>query len=512
MTTTVTNPIIWSDIPDLDIIRYGHYFYTVSTTMHMIPGCPIMRSADLKNWEIVNYVHQTYANEPKHNLLNNENIYGKGSWAACLKVHQGVFYVCFSCNDVASYYIYSTTNLENGIWERVVIPELFHDPSLLFTNNSVYVIYGNGDIYIKELTLDVTAIKQNGLHQLLLSGAKENIGLRIEGCHAYKINDYFYFFFIEWPSTGLRRRRQVCYRSKQLLGPFEHKIILEDDMGYNNKGVAQGGIVQTEKGDWFSLLFQDHDAVGRIPVLVPLRWEHEWPILGENGKVPLSFTVNLPETPTAPLVVSDDFEYSENKLGLQWQWNHNPTQNMWSVTKQYSYLSLITDTITDSVLQARNTLTQRTEGPVCEVEAHIDYQLLKAGDHAGLVALQSHFGTISIIKHNNNLSTISMTINDGAGKEHIVEQVAITGNEVFVKIRFDYRNSRDIATFFYRTSLSSQWHSIGERLQMKYTLDHFMGYRFGLFAYATDQSGGIAMFDYVHYYKEIDGQLVKIDK
>ena len=510
MSTTIQNPIIWSDIPDLDIIRYGEYFYTVSTTMHMTPGCPIMRSKDLLNWEIVNYVYTTYANEPKHNLQNNENIYGKGSWAACIREHKGRFYVCFSSNDVANFYIYSTTNLEEGTWECSIIPELFHDPTLLFINNRVFVIYGNGDIYIKELSEDVTQLKPDGLQQLLLKGETKGIGLRIEGCHAYYINGFYYLFFIEWPNEGLARRRQVCYRSKHLLGPYEHKVILEDDLDYYNKGVAQGGIVEASNGAWYSLLFQDHDAVGRIPVLVPMKWVDYWPVLGMDGKVPVKFEVDLPFTPTRPIVVSDEFDYRENKLALQWQWNHNPNVHKWSVTNKKGYLQLTIDEQTDTVLQARNTLTQRTEGPLCEIETRLNYSQLKAGDHAGLVALQSHFGTVSVIIDEQSKPSVNMTVNDGFGKEQILEQVDIIGEEIELKIRFEYRNSIDLAYFYFRYSEREQWIQIGQPLKMKYTLDHFMGYRFGLFAYGTKRSGGIAAFDYARYYKEVNGKLIKV--
>lgn len=38
---------------------------------------------------------------------------------------------------------------------------------------------------------------------------------------------------------------------------------------------------------------------------------------------------------------------------------------------------------------------------------------------------------------------------------------------------------------------------IGRPLEMKYTLDHFMGYRIGLYHYATRKAGGIADFDFL---------------
>lgn len=99
--TVITNPIIWADVPDVSVIRVDHVFYMVSTSMHSMPGCPIMRSVNLKDWEIVNYVFDTLEDNDAHNLLDGKGIYGKGSWAANLRYHKGTFYVCFSCNAFA---------------------------------------------------------------------------------------------------------------------------------------------------------------------------------------------------------------------------------------------------------------------------------------------------------------------------------------------------------------------------------------------------------------------------
>src|SRR5690606_23862116 len=127
--------------------------------------------------------------------------------------------------------------------------------SLLFDDGRVFVIYGNGEIRIKELTEDATAIQPGGINRLLFTTEREGIGLRCEGCHAYKINGYYYLFFIDWPTVGNKRRRVLCYRSRELLGPYEHRVLLDDDMGYFNNGVAQGGIVDTPSGEWYAVLF-----------------------------------------------------------------------------------------------------------------------------------------------------------------------------------------------------------------------------------------------------------------
>ena len=50
------NPIIYADVPDMSICRVGDYYYLISTTMHLMPGAPVMRSSDMQHWETISYV------------------------------------------------------------------------------------------------------------------------------------------------------------------------------------------------------------------------------------------------------------------------------------------------------------------------------------------------------------------------------------------------------------------------------------------------------------------------
>lgn len=498
--TILTNPIMWADVPDVDVIRVGTVYYMVSTSMHTMPGCPIMKSENLADWEIIGYVFDTLEENDAHNLMDGKSIYGQGSWAASLRYHHETFYVCFSSNDMDRFYLYQTKDIEGGKWKRFNFEEKFYDPALLFDENRVFVIHGCGDIYITELTEDATAIKPGGVNQLLLTTEKEDIGLRCEGCHAYKIDGQYYLLFIEWPKNGNRRRRQICYRSEQLLGEYERKVIFDDDMEYHNKGIAQGSIFDTPDHEWYAMLFQDHDAVGRIPHVLPVNWEDGWPMIGIDGKAPRELELNMPSFSKWPLVISDDFDHKENKLALNWQWNHNPDNNLWSFTKRPGYLRLETGYVTNSVLYARNTLTQRTEGPSCTGITMMDISNMKPGDHAGLVALQNSFGTVGIKVGENGCNYVVMCVNSGDGSEEVVEKIPFSGNRTFVKIEFNFEDSLDLAEFFYSED-GENWSKVGRSLKMKYTLDHFMGYRIGLFNYSTMEIGGFVDFAYFHYEK-----------
>ena len=113
---TYSNPVIYADVPDVCTIRVGSTYYMASTTMHMSPGVPIMKSTDLVNWEIVNYVYDRIGENDAANLTNGKNMYGKGSWAASLKYNKGTYYCSFMSYTTNKTYIYQTKDFENGTW------------------------------------------------------------------------------------------------------------------------------------------------------------------------------------------------------------------------------------------------------------------------------------------------------------------------------------------------------------------------------------------------------------
>ena len=104
---TVSSNIIVSDYPDPDVIRVDDVYYMVSTTMHFMPGCVILRSYNLSDWEFASYVFDELEQTPGQTLSNNRGVYGKGMWAASLKYHDNKFYVCFVANDTHKTYLFT---------------------------------------------------------------------------------------------------------------------------------------------------------------------------------------------------------------------------------------------------------------------------------------------------------------------------------------------------------------------------------------------------------------------
>ena len=312
-----SNPVIYADVPDMDIIRVNDTYYMVSTTMHLSPGCPIMKSKDLVNWEIVNYVYDILGDTDAMNLRNGESMYGNGQWAASLQYHNNKYYVAFNSNTTGHAYIYTTDDIEKGSWTKTELAKSYHDMALFFDDNTPYIVYGGGEIKYVELSEDLSGEKEGGKSGTLFSDQsgedkdKYGDGLHFEGTHVMKKGDYYYVFNICWPKG--RQRIEVCHRSKSFIGgTWETKEILDANFSNNgtSAGVAQGGVIDTEDGRWYGFMFQDHGAIGRTPILTDCKWIDGWPMLGKDGDgktVEAEMKLPVEGSESKSLVKSDEF-------------------------------------------------------------------------------------------------------------------------------------------------------------------------------------------------------------
>lgn len=489
------NPIIFADVPDLSMIRVGDTYYMSSTTMHMSPGVPIMKSKDLVNWQLVSYAYDTLVSNDEMNLDNGKSTYGRGSWASSIRYHNGTYYVSTFAATSGKTHIYTTKNIEKGPWKEISFRPALHDHSLFFDDDGkTYMIYGNKQLTLVELKKDLSGVKEGGINKVIIQDAtapsqhagSSNLG---EGSQLFKVNGKYYLFNITWPRGGMRT--VVIHRADKIMGPYEGKVALQD------LGVAQGGLISTPKGEWFAYLFRDFGAVGRIPYLVPVKWEDGWPVLSVDGKVPQ--TLNLPASKglIPSIVASDDFtrRKGEPALPLVWQWNHNPDNKFWSLNERKGYLRLKTARVDTSIFLAKNTLTQRTIGPVCAGSTSLDVSNMKDGDFAGLCLLQKNYGLIGVRILGDKKSIVM--VNASTGKHEEVQSIPLSQKTVFFKAACDFTDKKDMANFFFSFD-GRTWTPIGTPLKMSYTLPHFMGYRFGLFNYATKNIGGYVDFDFFH--------------
>ncbi|SHN28543.1 Glycosyl hydrolases family 43 [Cyclobacterium lianum] len=200
------NPVIHADVPDMSMIRVGDTYYMSSTTMHMAPGLPIMKSKDLVNWEIVNYAYDVLSANDNLTLSNDKNSYGKGSWASSLRFHRGTYYVSTFSATTGKTHIYTTKDIENGPWTESAFSPSMHDHTIVFEDDKIYLIWGAGKLMMVELEADLSGVK-SGTKRVLIENATapagENVGLPAEGSQLFMVNGYFYLFNIPCPTLCL---------------------------------------------------------------------------------------------------------------------------------------------------------------------------------------------------------------------------------------------------------------------------------------------------------------------
>ena len=498
----IQNPMLWADVPDPDIIRVGDTFYLVTTTMHLMPGAPVMASKDLKNWETVGYIFDKLTDSPKYDLQEG-TVYGRGQWATSLKYHDGKFWALLAPNEAGAMgdtYIFTAPKAE-GPWTIHSRLRHFHDATLFFDDDGTpYVFFGTGEMC--QLTRDLKGVVEGSLRHYFQREADER-GL-LEGTRVIKHNGTYYALLISHVYAPGRHRREVCYRTKDLNATWEKNVVLESDFG-GFSYLAQGTIVDTEEGDWYGIMFQDRGGVGRVLTVSPVRWIDGWPQLGdENGKVPETMRPYKSGQPAKSIICSDDF--SGTKLGLHWQWNHNPIDNAWSLTERPGFLRLKTNRVVPNLYLAPNTLTQRMAGPTCSGIVSIDFSKMKDGDCAGFSAFNGDSGVLTLKKQGKKVSLemseqkVSLTDREKAVSnvdEKMVEEVSLTqlapkATKIWLRIDGDFQpGHNDAANFFYSLD-GEQWTQIGTK-NYRMIFDYrrfFMGSKFAIFNYATKKAGG----------------------
>ena len=510
MADSIQNPMLWADVPDPDVIRVGDTFYLVSTTMHLMPGAPVMASKDLKNWETVGYIFDKLTDSPKYDLQEG-TVYGRGQWATSLKYHDGKFWALFAPNEggpMGQTYICTAPKAE-GPWTIHSRLRHFHDATLFFDDDGTpYVFYGTGEMC--QLTRDMKGVVE-GTNRHYFEREADERGL-LEGTRVIKHNGTYYAMLISHVFAPGRHRREVCYRTKDLNGKWEKNVILESDFG-GFSYLAQGTIVDTEEGDWYGIMFQDRGGVGRVLTLSPVRWIDGWPMLGnENGKVPETMRPYKSGQPEKAIVCADDFSSSE--LGLHWQWNHNPIDKAWSLKERPGYLRLKTNRVVQNLYLAPNTLTQRMEGPGCSGSIHIDCSAMKDGDRAGLAAFNGDSGVLTIKKVGRKKlvlemseQVVALTEKEKAVTnvdEKVVESVELTQPEVWLRVDGDFRPGHNDAANFYYSLDGQKWEQIGTKdYRMRFDYRRFfMGSKFAIFCYATKKAGGYVDVDGFDYKKD----------
>ena len=304
----------------------------------------------------------------------------------------------------------------------------FYDPGLFFDDNGrIYVAHGYNEISMTELDKNFVPITKDSL---IIKG---DIRKGLEGTHVYKINGYYYLYCTYGGLDGI----QVAFRSKNIYGPFEEKVVMSEKTLGPNFGIHQGALIQTQTGEWWTMLFVDSGPFGRFPSLQPVTWIDGWPIVGVDGKAVVTYKKpNVGKSyPIKTLPTSDEFD--SQTLGMQWGWNHNSDSTKWSLIENPGNLRLKTIKVVDNLYKAPNTLTQRMFAYYSDTLASVatikmDFSNMKEGDVAGLAVFQDPYAYVGIKKMNGK-NFIVMVNNDKQ-----IDSSEVSGSTIYLQANAIY--------------------------------------------------------------------------
>ena len=476
------NPILPTDLSDPDVIRVKDKYYMVASDFHFL-GMQILESEDLVNWHVVTQLYHCF-DYPGWNTMEH---YTGGSWAPSIRWHNGRFWVYFCTPDEGLF----MTNAERaeGPWSPLLLVKAvkkWEDPCPFWDDNGKaylgHSLYGAGPIIIHRMSDDGT--------QLLDEGTTVYTGPVAEGTKIHKWNGYYYMSI---PEGGVCCGWQTILRSRDIFGPYERKIVLEQGTTSIN-GPHQGAIVDTPEGSWWFFHFQEWSPLGRIVHLQPMHWENGWPVMGidfdGNGIGEPVMTVEgqllkVKGRKTKEYLWTDDFEGSS--LKPEWQWNHNPNDDAWSVSENKGRLTLHALQSNDFT-HARNSLTLRTIGYQGTATIKLDFSNIADGMRCGMGCMGKKNHLLGIQKENGLLRLYT----EDNGLEET--SIPLKGEKIYLRLQLDASNN------VYRFEYSLNGHKykqLGKGFYMKW--GNWKGARIALYAYNNIAAQGTAIFDDFNY-------------
>lgn len=446
---TYKNPILHADYSDPDVIRVGNDYYMIASSFEDVPGLPILQSNDLVNWKLIGHaltrqLPLTHFSATRH---------GEGVWAPSIRFHKDEFYIYYPDPDFGIYLTKAKTIA--GPWSEpqlVVSGKGLIDPCPLWDDDGkVYLVHAfagsragiKSVIVIKQLNSSGTKTLDEGV--LVYDG--HDTDPTIEGPKFYKRSDYYYLFA---PAGGVETGWQLVLRSKDIYGPYERKVVMDQGSSSIN-GPHQGAWVTTQTGeDWF-LHFQDKDAYGRVVHLQPMKWVNDWPVIGKDtdgdGKGEPVLRHKKPSvSKTFPVETpAESDEFGMSTLGLQWQWMANPAAGVYFMNPATGSLRLYAQKLPDSVKtlwDAPNVLLQKFPAEEFRVTTKLSFRPNKKteGERAGLVIMGLSYAGIMLKSKADGVELFYTQAKDADKTKQATEERVSAINKADIYLRVEVRS------------------------------------------------------------------------
>lgn len=476
---TYINPILNADYSDPDVIRVGDKYYMVASDFHFL-GMQVLESSDMVNWKLVSQIYHRF----DFPGWDNNRQYAGGSWAPSIRYHDNKFWVFF-CTPREGLFMSNSTS-PAGPWSSLHLVknvEKWEDPCPFWDDDGQAYLgrsrHGAGPIIIHRMSAD-------GMH-LLDEGTTVYTGPVAEGTKIFKRNGYYY---ISIPEGGVGTGWQTVLRSRDIYGPYEKKIVLEQGSTPIN-GPHQGAIVDTPDGRWAFFHFQHHSALGRVVHLQPMYWKDDWPVIGMdldgNGIGEPVYVWPKPIESDSLFAPQTDDDFSTPELSLQWQFNHNPADGAWSLSEHPGSLTLKA-LESPTFRLARNTLTQKIMGYVSEATVAMDFSEMAEGQRCGLACMGKENRMLGI-KMENGCKYLYLS--DDTTE---ISTVFPEENRIYLRVSIDMKNRQ------FRYSYSTDnLHFTPYGTPFFIPFGFWKGARIALYCYNREQEAGAASFQWFRY-------------
>ncbi len=440
---TYKNPVLHSDYSDPDAIRVGNDFYMVASSFNCIPGLPVLHSTDLVNWELIGYALQK---QPPFDVFDKPQ-HGNGVWAPCIRYHNGEYYIYYPDPDFGIYVVKAAD--PKGPWsEPVMIKEGkgLIDPSPLWDDDgNAYLVHAfagsragiKSILVVSRMSADGTRILDDGV--MVFDGHAEHP--TTEGPKFYKRNRYYYLFA---PAGGVATGWQLVLRSKNVYGPYEGRIVMNQGKTDIN-GPHQGAWVDTPSGeDWF-LHFQDKGAYGRIVHLQPMKWVNDWPVIGSDkdgdgiGEPVATYKKPNVAAVSEKMTPPESDEFDANTLGLQWQWHANPKITWGFPTGALGFFRLNCIPKPEgyrNLWDVPNLLLQKFPAEEFTATTKLTFNARFDGEEMGLVVMGQDYQSVILKRENGrlNIAVVRCVASDRGSSPELIFSEAYSGSTVYLRV------------------------------------------------------------------------------
>ncbi|WP_160311457.1 glycoside hydrolase family 43 protein [Rhodopirellula islandica] len=354
---TYANPILNGDFADSDVERdeANDRWVMITSTNHYSPGMTLLESKDLVNWQYTGHAIPTITWEPSYNW-DQMNGYRFGCWAGDLVQHNGEW-LCYQIDFQSGLYLTRANDLAGPWTEPVCLLKRKHwtDPAVYFDNEKqeawLVCNWGKGSPPRPDQPHEIKLFRLSwDGSELLDEGTTIFSGTAVEAAKIRRFDNQWYIMLIEWQGEGASRdRKQLCLRSQtdSLQGPYESRVVMERETD-SDRSACQGSLIEAPDGRWWFMhqLVQNGTPVfhGRPQCLQPVTWKEGWPIIGEDidgdgiGEPVWVHNKPIPSEHARPLQTSDEFDGQQ--IGPQWNWNHEPRRERFSLSARPGYLRL----------------------------------------------------------------------------------------------------------------------------------------------------------------------------